>query len=188
MKHETSQSLDGRTARFDELTTLDVQKQHNLPQDVADLIWSRKLMPVVTRADTSAGPFGSKAPITGAGDMSITYAVCPAGTGPSLHAHKATFETFTVLRSRFRFFVGPDGAETMDLNPLDTVSVPPGLMRAFRNIGDEEGVLQVIITGGIHDVDDVYFPASTAREIADCGQEHLAQLKKSGMHFEDDAS
>lgn len=183
---KSGSDLGGRVARFSELTTLDVQKQHDLPQDVADLIWSRKLMPVVTRAEDSFGPFGTKAPIKGAGDMSITYAVCPPGTGPSLHAHRATFETFTVLKGRFRFFAGPKGDVTVDLDECDALSVPPRIFRAFQNIGDGEGVLQVIITGGVHDVDDVYFPADMARKVAAYGPHHLEYLKKTGMHFEED--
>jgi len=185
-QQKKTQSLEGRIARFDNLSTIAVQRGHALPQEVADLIWARQLLPVVTRGDGAPGPFGTEAPISGAGDMSITYAVCPPGTGPSLHAHRATFETFTVLKGKFRFSSGENGGETVELDPFDTLSVPPGVFRAFRNIGEGEGVLQVIITGGIHDVDDVYFPAGTAREVAAHGAQHLEYLKKSGMYFEDE--
>jgi hypothetical protein len=39
----------------------------------------------------------------------------------------------------------------------DTISVPPKVCRSFRNVGDVEGVLQVIITGGVHDRYDIDF-------------------------------
>lgn len=174
----------GRLARFDRLVEIDAQRGHDIPQAVADLIWSRKLLPVVTRADDAPGPFGTKAPIKGAGDMSITYAACPPGTGPSLHAHRRTFETFTVLKGRFEFSLGDDGADKVTLDLYDAISVPPGICRAFRNIGDQEGLLQVIITGGVHDVNDVVFPAHTAREIATHGEKHLTYFKSLGMTFD----
>lgn len=177
-------SLNGRVARFDRLTQIEPQRGHVLPQPVADLIWSRRLLPVVTRADDAPSPFGTVAPIRGAGDMSITYAACPAGTGPSLHIHRRTFETFTVLKGRFLFTLGDDGGGAVTLDPFDVLSVPPGIARAFRNIGAEEGVLQVIITGGQHDVNDIIFPAGTANEIAGHGKQYLAYFQSKGLFFD----
>lgn len=174
-----------RVARFARLDVLDSQKGHDLPQDVADIILARKLMPVIARADAVGGPFGTKAPIVGAGDMTMTYAVCPPGTGPSLHAHRETYETFTVMRGCFEFSVGVRGAAKITLNPLDVVSVPPGIYRAFRNVGEEEGVLQVLITGGVHDLKDIYFPENTARKIAEKNPDYLTYFKKIGLSFED---
>ncbi|MFV3077594.1 cupin domain-containing protein [Niveispirillum fermenti] len=176
--------LGSRIARLGQLTEIEPQRGHDLPQHVADLIWSRRLLPVVTRADEAPSPFGTRAPIKGAGDMSITYAVCPAGTGPSLHTHRRTFETFTVLKGRFQFTLGDDGEGTAVLDPFDVISVPPGVARAFRNVSAGEGLLQVIITGGRHDVDDITFPARTAREIAGHGEEYLAYFQSKGLHFD----
>lgn len=183
---QSSCALSGRIARFGQLDMVDLQKGSGLPQDIRDLLWSRELLPVIARADAKDGPFGRKAPIIGAGDISITYAVCPPGTGPSLHAHRRTYETFTVLRGRFEFSVGDRGEERAMMEELDVVSVPPGVHRAFKNIGSEEGVLQVVITGGVHDQKDVYFPASTAKLILEKGSEHLDHLVKSGLLFEEE--
>lgn len=183
-QHESDwHKIADRIARFDDLAEIESQKGHDIPQAVADLIWSRKLLPVVTRADAVAGPFGTRAPIRGAGDMSITYAACPPGTGPSLHAHRRTFETFTVLRGRFEFSIGDDGQDKVTLAPFDVISVPPGLSRAFRNVSDEDGLLQVIITGGVHDQNDIVFPARTAHDIAAHGEQHLAYFKSLGLQF-----
>lgn len=65
--------IEKRIARFTRLSVLDSQKGHDIPQAVADLIWSRELLPVVAREEEQS-PLGSRAPIPGAGDMSITYA------------------------------------------------------------------------------------------------------------------
>lgn len=183
-KNLTSGEIEARIARFKALDVIEAQKGHDLPQPVADLIWSRRLLPVIARADAVDGPFGTKAPIIGAGDMSITYAVCPPGTGPTLHAHRHTYETFTVMRGRFTFSVGDNAEESVTLEPCDTFSVPPGICRAFRNVSEEEGVLQVIITGGIHDRNDIVFPRKTADEITIHGPEHLEYFKSQGLIFE----
>jgi len=180
----TPEEIGARVARFKALDVIDAQKGHDLPQAVADLIWSRRLLPVITRADATDGPFGTKAPIRGAGDMSITYAVCPPDTGPTLHAHRGTFETFTVMEGRFEFSVGDNGEETVTLDPCDTLSVPPGVCRSFRNVSDREGVLQVIITGGIHDQNDIVFPRRTAEEIAAHGSQYVDYFRSLGLTFE----
>lgn len=178
--------LEGRIARFTQLEVIASQQEHDLPQDVADLIWSRELLPVIARADAAPGPFGTTAPIIGAGDVSITYAACPPDTGPTLHAHRKTIETFTVMRGRFEFSAGDEGAEKVTLEPLDVVSVLPGVHRAFKNISDEDGVLQVLITGGVHDQNDIYFPAATAARIAEKSPKYLAYFKNAGLFFEGD--
>lgn len=180
----TDPGLYGRIARFGQLTEIEPQRGHDLPQQVADLIWSRRLLPVVTRADEAPSPFGNQAPIKGAGDMSITYAACPEGTGPSLHTHRRTYETFTVLRGRFEFSLGDVGESIVVLDLFDTISVPPGIARAFRNVGMGEGLLQVIITGGQHDVNDIVFPAKTAKEISDHGEEYLTYFQSKGLFFD----
>lgn len=174
----------GRVARFGQLLEIEPQRGHDLPQDVADLIWSRRLLPVVTRDDDAPSPFGTIAPIRGAGDISITYAACPPGTGPSLHTHRRTFETFTVLTGRFEFTLGDNGESAVTLDPFDVLSVPPGIARAFRNVGTAEGLLQVIITGGQHDVNDITFPARTAKAIAGHGEQYLAYFQSKGLFFD----
>lgn len=102
----TPEEMNGRIARFDELEVLETQRQADIPQDVMDLIYSRKLMPVITLGDDPNSPFENLAPITGAAGITITYAVCPPSTGPSLHSHHRTYETFTIVKDRFEFLWG----------------------------------------------------------------------------------
>ncbi|MCZ6453181.1 MAG: hypothetical protein O6909_02965, partial [Alphaproteobacteria bacterium] len=66
---------------------------------------------------------------------------------------------------------------------LDTISVPPGVCRAFRNISDEEGVLQVLITGGVHDMGDIDFPAAIADRLETFGDGVLQQFEDRGFTF-----
>jgi quercetin dioxygenase-like cupin family protein len=181
---KSSPLLVSRTARFSELEPMEAQKNHPLPQEVADLIWSRRLLPVITLGEGNT-PFGSKAPIAGAGGITMTIAACPPGTGPSLHRHFRTWETFTVLKGQFEFRAGPEGEQVCLLGPFDVISFEPGSHRAFRNVSSEEGLVQVVISGGVHDMNDIDFPAATAREIRAHGPEYLDYFKKTGLNFEE---
>lgn len=176
--------LTGRIARFDSLVPIEAQSGHSLPQDIADMIWSRKIMPVIGLGADARTPFGPKAPIEGAAGITMAYAVCPPGTGPGLHAHRKTYETFTVIKGRFEFRFGADGDEACVLDPCDVISVPPGVPRAFRNLSEDEGVLQVVISGGVHDMNDIFFPKSMADAISARSPDHLKYFKGMGLDFE----
>ena len=43
--------------------------------------------------------------------------------------------------------------------------IPPGVCRSFTNIGKEEGLLQVIISGGVHDVNVISFTPLAVRQM-----------------------
>jgi quercetin dioxygenase-like cupin family protein len=128
-------------------------------------------------------PISANAPINGAGGITVTYAVCPPGQGPSLHSHQATFETFTVMQGRFEITWNDNGENRLELDPFDAISVPPGVCRAFRNIGDTEGVLQVIISGGVHDLHDIDFADASAKKLDAVGPGVLDEFKKVGFRF-----
>jgi quercetin dioxygenase-like cupin family protein len=115
--------------------------------------------------------------------MTMTLAVCPPGQGPELHAHVQTYETFTVLRGRFEVRWNDDGSERLVLEEFDTVSVPPGVCRAFRNIGDGEGVLQVLITGGVHDMRDIDFARQIGDRLAAIDPAARAYFEQAGFTF-----
>ena len=180
----TPEAMEARLARFKDLTPMDSQRNPKIPQQAADMIWARKLMPVITFGGDAPSPFGTAAPISGAGGMSIIVAACPPGTGPGLHAHHKTYETFTVLQGRFEITWGDAGEHSVMLDKFDTVSVPPGVCRAFTNISDGEGVLQVIITGGVHDIDDIAFPPALAEQLDRTGPGVLDEIKKTGLTFD----
>jgi quercetin dioxygenase-like cupin family protein len=109
--------------------------------------------------------------------------VCPPGQGPSLHSHLATYETFTVMQGRFEVTWNDNGENRIELDQFDAISVPPGVCRAFRNIGSGDGVLQVIISGGVHDRKDIDFADASARQIEASGPGILDEFKKVGFTF-----
>jgi mannose-6-phosphate isomerase-like protein (cupin superfamily) len=174
--------MHSRVARFKQLAPLPATESLNMPQAAKDVIYSRTLFSVIG-LEGGATPINQGAPIVGAGGITMTHAVCPPGTGPSLHAHRNTFETFTVLSGRFEVFWNDDGSGRVELDQFDTISVPPGVCRGFRNIGDEDGILQVIISGGVHDMNDIDFPKATADQLAAFGTDVVAQFEERGMTF-----
>jgi mannose-6-phosphate isomerase-like protein (cupin superfamily) len=65
---------------------------------------------------------------------------CAPGHSAPLHNH-LTQEVFLALSGRWEVFWGPEGARSVVLNTWDTVSIPPGVSRGFRNVGAEDAWL-----------------------------------------------
>jgi quercetin dioxygenase-like cupin family protein len=173
--------MQQRIARFQELIPLPIQ-QSDIPQGASDVVYASQLLSVIGLADAKT-PINAGAPIVGAAGMTMTLALCPPGQGPGLHAHRQTYETFTVLKGRFEVTWNDDGSGREVLELFDTVSFPPGVCRAFRNIGDEEGILQVIITGGVHDMNDIDFAEQAKDKIEAIGKGLSREFEKAGFTF-----
>jgi quercetin dioxygenase-like cupin family protein len=173
--------MQRRIARFRDLQPLPIQ-QSRIPLAARDVVYARKLLSVIGLEQEST-PINAGAPIRGAAGMTMTLALCPPGQGPGLHAHRQTYETFTVLRGRFEVTWNDDGSEREVLELFDTVSFPPGVCRAFRNIGSEEGILQVIITGGVHDMGDIDFSEDARRRIEAVGDGLSRDFEAAGFTF-----
>jgi len=172
--------MKDRISRFKKLKPLPIQ-QSGIPQAARDVIYSRKLLSVVGLDKKT--PINAEAPIRGAAGMTMTLAVCPPGQGPGLHNHVQTYETFTVLKGRFEVTWGERGEERVVLERFDTISVPPGVCRAFRNVGRSEGILQVIITGGVHDMADIAFTRHARDRIEAVGRGLSKKFEKAGFRF-----
>jgi len=182
--HISAEQMAKRVARFAQLKPLPAQTNPDIPQAAADEIYARKLFSVIGLEGGAATPINSGAPIIGAGGMTMVIASCPPGQGPSLHAHRKTFETFTVLKGRFEISWNDRGENALVLEQFDTISVPPEVARAFRNVGEEEGLLQVLITGGVHDMHDIAFAPAVAERIASIKPQALEAFRKAGMKFD----
>lgn len=178
--HLSSEQMQQRIARFASLQPLPIQNA-SIPVAARDVVYSRKLLSVIG-LETST-PINAAAPIIGAAGMTMTLAVCPPGQGPGLHSHRQTYETFTVMKGRFEVRWNDDGSGSAILELYDTVSFPPGVCRSFRNVGDEEGILQVIITGGVHDMTDIDFSANAKDEIEAVRPGLAAEFEKVGFTF-----
>jgi quercetin dioxygenase-like cupin family protein len=177
----SAQAMQSRIARFHDLEPLPIQRS-DIPLEARDVVYSRKLLSVIGLEDAQT-PINAGAPIRGAAGMTMTLALCPPGQGPGLHAHRQTYETFTVLKGRFEVSWNDDGSERAVLELFDTVSFPPGVCRAFRNIGAEEGILQVIITGGVHDMNDIDFSEDAKRKIEAVRPGLVREFETVGFSF-----
>jgi quercetin dioxygenase-like cupin family protein len=172
--------MQRRIARFKALKPLPIQNP-SIPEKARDVVYARKLLSVIGLETRT--PINAEAPITGAAGMTMTLAVCPPGQGPGLHSHRQTYETFTVLKGRFEVTWNDDGSGRAELELYDTVSFPPGVCRAFRNIGAEEGILQVVITGGVHDMTDIDFSENARKDIEAVRAGLAAEFEKAGFTF-----
>jgi quercetin dioxygenase-like cupin family protein len=177
----STEEMQGRIARYGKLKPLPIQNP-SIPEKARDVVYSRKLLSVIG-LENSTTPINAEAPIVGAAGMTMTFAVCPPGQGPGLHSHRKTYETFTVMKGRFEVRWNDDGSGAAVLELYDTISFPPGVCRSFRNISDDEGILQVIITGGVHDMSDIDFAPEAKRQIEAVRPGLAAEFEKVGFTF-----
>jgi mannose-6-phosphate isomerase-like protein (cupin superfamily) len=84
--------------------------------------------------------------------FNLGYCKAKPGNGPMMHNHD-TNETFIAMTGRWRAsWENEKGdVEHVDLEPLDVVSFPPGMIRRFENVtpGDpaKEAILMFVIGG-----------------------------------------
>ena len=88
-----------------------------------------------------------KIPIADNASFNVAILRCAPGKGTLHHDHK-TNEVFTALTGKWKIFWGDDeDTDFVIIEPFDTASVLPNLMRGFRNVGDVEGLLLGTIAG-----------------------------------------
>ena len=177
-------TMQKRVSKYLNLEPLPIQIDKTVPQAGKDIVYARQLLSVIG-LDPSEGktPINSGATIIGAGGITMTLAKCPPGQGPGLHNHVATFETFTVLEGKFLIKWNDDGSEELVLDKYDTISIPPGVCRSFKNIADDEGLLQVIISGGVHDMNDIAFTPYAAEKMENIEPNLSKKFEEIGFKF-----
>lgn len=89
-----------------------------------------------------------KPAIPAADNFHVDYIVAPPGRGAALHWHD-TEEVFVAMSGRWEIAWGDAGEHALVLEERDVISVPAGVHRAFRNIGDRDHLLLSIL-GGKH--------------------------------------
>ena len=131
--------MRARTARFDKLRpSAEAFVDTRIPEH------ERDIYNVIGRGvteDSSLAPA-----ITAVEGFNVTYIGAAPGKGAALHSHP-TVEVFVALTGRWVVYWGEDGDGETELNTLDMISVPVGVMRGFRNVGDEHAYLMAILGG-----------------------------------------
>jgi len=82
---------------------------------------------------------GDDAPLA-AEDFHLNLVRCEPGRAAPLHNH-LTQEVFFALTGRWEVFWGPRGERSLVLEPWDTITIPPGVSRGFRNIAQTPAFL-----------------------------------------------
>jgi mannose-6-phosphate isomerase-like protein (cupin superfamily) len=127
----TVQEMEARVARFGRLAPTDAYVDAGIPG------CERTTYSVLGHGPEAALP---------AEDFHLNLVRCAPGRSAPLHNH-LTQEVFIPLSGAWEVFWGPDGARSLRLGPWDVATVPPGVSRGFRNVGDEEAWL-IGIAGG----------------------------------------
>ncbi len=138
-KQVTRDEMLSRTARFKGLrASKQAFVDTRLPEHARDIF-------NVIGAGVTEDPDLAPA-ITDAQDFNVTYVGAEPGKGAALHSH-TTVEVFIAMSGRWAVYWGDDGGCEIELDAWDVVSVPVGVMRGFRNIGDGHAYLMAILGG-----------------------------------------
>lgn len=136
----TVDEMEGCVARFARLRPTDAYVDAALPG------CERTTFPVLGHGPHAALP---------AEAFHLNLVRCAPGKAAPLHSH-LTQEVFIPLTETWEVFWGPRGERSLRLGAWDTISIPPGLSRGFRNVGDGDAWL-IGIAGG-HDPGRIDWP------------------------------
>lgn len=85
--------------------------------------------------------------ITDSPDFNMAYIGAEPGKGAALHSHP-TVEVFIPFTGKWSVYWNEgDAQEEVIIGPMDCISIPPGVMRGFRNVGDEHAYMVGIVGG-----------------------------------------
>lgn len=174
-----------RVARYAKLVPYkdSINSDSGVPQEAVMMMSPDKVMPIMAPADWEGR--SKVAPVKGAPGLTVTLAECPPGDSAGLHKHMGSVENFFCVQSRFEITWGDEGQFSTILEPLDFISVPAGVYRDFKNVGNELGRLLVMIQPDPEEKKDaVYHAASTGDEIAKrWGPATLQAMAAIGIRF-----
>ena len=127
----TVEAMEARVARFDALLPTD---------DYVDAA-----IPGCERSTFRVLGQQPAAPLAAEG-FHMNLVCCGPGKSAPLHNH-LTQEVFVALSGRWQVFWGPTGERSVKLERWDTISIPAGVSRGFRNVGDEPAWLMGMASG-----------------------------------------
>lgn len=89
----------------------------------------------------------SRLAIADSSGFNVAYVGAEPGNGSAMHTH-AEVEVFIPISGQWAIYWNEgDATEEVVIGPMDCISVPPHVMRSFRNVGSEYGHLMAIIGG-----------------------------------------
>lgn len=161
--------------------------ESGIPAQALELIAANSIYLYMAPAD-GVGATSQNPGVVGYPGLTVNIAKCPPGDGPDLHAHARTLETFFCLRGSFEVSWGDHGQYQTQLDEHDMISVPANVMRAFRNNGNEDALLLVLIQGENRDLaaDVQYAPATGERLEREFGADVRRRVEQMGWRFDAD--
>src|SRR5215475_607989 len=147
---ETEDAMGSRQISVEEMERTRVARLKNLTPtergfiDTAIPGYERLIYNVIGRGVTEDS--SHKPAITDAQDFNMTLIKKAPGNRVGLHDHP-TVEVFMPLTGRWGVYWGDNGENELILEQWDVISVPPGVMRGFRNVGTEDSYLLAILGG-----------------------------------------
>ena len=170
--------MEKNIARFANLTP--TVKRHEassgIPPDLYEMFSARRTY-VFMAPEGLKGPISGGAGIVG-GDggevFRVGLAICP-------------HETFINVKGKWEVRWGDKAEHATHLDLYDTIAVPPGVCRQFKNIGEEDANLIVIIQGDRDKFNDVYNPVELRERVVErFGAGILPKLSEIGIRFLDE--
>jgi len=160
----TADEMQKRVARFSDLVPYKdtMNAAHGIPPEAMQMMSSDKVFPVMSPEGWEGR--SKVAPIKGASGLTVTIAECPPGDSSGLHKHTATVENFFCIQGSFDITWGDEGEHSIRLEPMDFISVPAGVYREFKNVGDDLGRLFVAIQSPEGENKDKVIHAAAAGE------------------------
>jgi mannose-6-phosphate isomerase-like protein (cupin superfamily) len=138
IREMTRDEMRERIARFAEQTP---DRNLLITQSIPGL--QRDIYPIIGPGVSENA--GTRPAIVDSTGFNVAYVGAAPGNASGLHSHEEV-EVFIPISGRWSVFWNEEDArEEVILGPMDCISVPGGVMRAFRNVGDEYGYLLVII-------------------------------------------
>ncbi len=182
-----SPDMSNRVARFKDLVPYkqSIMDGTGIPADAVEVVSAKSVYPIMSPEGWEGR--SAVAPVKGMDGLTVTIAECPPGNHPGLHSHSHTVENFFCLNGKFRVSWGENAENSVELEPMDFVSVPAGVYRDFHNISDETARLLVMIQNVKGDTkDEVVFHPEVGQEIIDkFGEDVLNKMDKVGFRFAD---
>jgi quercetin dioxygenase-like cupin family protein len=180
----TVEEMTKRLARFKDLVPYGQQHADSgIAEEVFEKLTARNVYSIMAPSDYKGR--SAKAPIKSLPGAVVSIAECPPGNAPGLHCHELTVENFFCLNGRFEVRWGDEGEHSLILEPLDYISIPPGVTRSFTNISNEVARLFVLIQPPPEKQEDrVAYAPKVGRDLAhDYGDGVVEKLKAIGFKF-----
>ena len=182
----TIQEMEKRTARF---SRLEPTKKgfSSIAAKAYETIAAKEVFLLLAPPDHPRK--AAKQAVDGLPGAEMSIVRCPPQTGPGLHNHQETYETFLCLSGQFDVMWGENATYATRLEPFDMISFEPNVFRAFKNVSDKDAHLLVLIQGDPAKImaDIVYLPTTRDELVSKLGPDAEKGMNEIGITFGSDS-